>query len=227
MSEVKAPGGSAAEHDPGARDCLDARARAMDNTPFEKTDAAGLLRLIAERRSFKPKFLGPPYPDRGVIEACVAAALTAPDHGVLRPWRFLKIEARGKTRLEDAFAAAAREADPDVSEETLREARRKASDCPCLLAAIAVLDPNHPFIPESEQWIAVGAALDHFMLAVHAHGFAGTILSGKRVSSRAIREALGLEDYERLVGFISLGTPVAPAKPRPPGKAADHLQDWP
>lgn len=199
----------------------------MDNTPFEKTDAAGLLRLIAGRRSFKPKFLGPPYPDRGVIEACVAAALTAPDHGVLRPWRFLKIEARGKTRLEDAFEAAAREADPDAPEETLREARRKAFDCPCLIAAVAVLDPRHPFIPESEQWIAVGAALHNFLLAAHAHGFAGTILSGKRVLARALRAALELEDYESLVGFISLGTPTAPPKPRAPGKAADHLQDWP
>lgn len=199
----------------------------MDSMLIEKTDARELLRLIAGRRSFKPKFQGPPYPDRGVIEACVAAALTAPDHGVLRPWRFLRIGERGETRLEDAFAAAAREADPVASAETLREARRKASDCPCFLAAIAVLDPEHSFIPESEQWIAVGAALDNFLLAAHAHGFAGTILSGKRVLARAIREVLGLEDYEHLVGFISLGTPTAPPKPRAPSKVADHLQDWP
>ncbi len=199
----------------------------MDSMQPEKTDAARLLRLIAERRSFKPKFLGPPYPDRRTIEACVAAALTAPDHAMLRPWRFLAIDARGKTRLEDAFAAAAREADPDATDETLRDARRKAFDCPCLLAAIAVIDPSHPFIPEPEQWIAVGAALDHFLLAAHAHGFAGTILSGKRVRARALREALELEEAEHLVGFISLGTPTAPAKLRPPSKVADHLRDWP
>jgi nitroreductase len=201
--------------------------KTMDSTLLENTDASHLLRLIAERRSFRPKFLGPPYPDRRRIETFVAAALTAPDHGVLRPWRFLKIEERGRTRLEDAFAAAAREADPNASEETLREARKKALDCPCLLAAVAVLDPRHPFIPESEQLIAVGAALHNFLLAAHAHGFAGTILSGKRVLARALREALELEDYESLVGFISLGTPIAPPKPRPPSRVADHLQDWP
>jgi nitroreductase len=199
----------------------------MDSANPDKAGAARILRLIAERRSFKPRVLGPPYPDRRVIEACVAAALTAPDHAMLRPWRFLTIEARGKTRLEDAFAAAAREADPNATEETLRDARRKAFDCPCLLAAIAVIDPRHPHIPETEQWIAVGAALDHFLLAAHAHGFAGTILSGKRVLSRALREALELEEAERLVGFISLGTPTAPAKPRPASRVADHLKDWP
>lgn len=201
--------------------------RAMAGAIPERTDAEKLLRVMAERRSFKPKVLGPPYPDRRVIEACVAAALTAPDHAMLRPWRLLAIDARGKARLEDAFAAAAREADPNAGEETLRDARRKAFDCPCLIAAIAVLDPGHPHIPESEQWIAVGAALDHFLLAAHAHGFAGTILSGKRVASRALRQALGIEESERLVGFISLGTPIAPAKPRPASKVADHLRDWP
>ena len=200
---------------------------AVDGTPPEKNSASQLLRLIGERRSFRPKFLGPPYPDRRLIETFVASALTAPDHGVLRPWRFLKIEERGRARLEDAFEAAAREADRNASEEALLAARKKAFDCPCLVAAVAVLDSHHPFIPESEQLIAVGAALHNFLLAAHAHGFAGTILSGKRVLSRALREALALEEYERLVGFISLGTPTVPAKPRVPGKVADHLQEWP
>ena len=199
----------------------------MNSTSPEKDNALRLLRLITSRRSFRPKFLGPPFPDRRLIETFVATALTAPDHGVLRPWRFLKIEERGRTRLEKAFEAAALEADRNAPEEALLAARKKAFDCPCLVAAIAVLDPLHPFIPESEQLLAIGAALHNFLLAAHAHGFAGAILSGKRVTSRALRETLDLAEYEHLVGFIPLGTPTVPAKPRVEGKVAEHLREWP
>ncbi len=200
-----------------------------DNTSFSlaKYTPTELLGFMESRRSFKPKVLGPPYPDRRLIEIFIGAALTAPDHGMLRPWRFLKIEEWGKAKLENAFEAAALEADPGASEEMLLSARKKAFDCPCLLAAIAVLDPEHPHIPQSEQLIAVGAALHNLLLAAHAHGFSGTILSGKRVTSRALREALDLAEHEHLVGFIPLGTPTVPAKPRQQGKIAEHLQEWP
>lgn len=199
----------------------------MDSIPSEKCNAEQFLLFINSRRSYKPKILGPPFPDRHLLEIFVAAALTAPDHGILRPWRFLKIEERGRIRLEKAFEAAALEADPNASEEVLRAARKKAFDCPCLVAAIAVLDSEHPFIPESEQLIAIGAALHNFLLAAHAHGFAGTILSGKRVTSRALRGALDLAGHEHLVGFIPLGTPTVPAKPRMQGKVGEHLREWP
>ena len=200
---------------------------AMDNPSFPRRDPAELLDFIRGRRSFKPKVLGPPFPDRRLIESFVATALTAPDHGMLRPWRILKIEASGRARLENAFEAAAREADPAAPAEILSAARKKAFDCPCLLAAIAIIDPDHPHIPQSEQWIAVGAALHNFLLAAHAYGFAGAILSGKRVVSRALRDAFDLADHEHLVGFIPLGTPTIPPKPRPQGKVAEHLQNWP
>jgi nitroreductase len=199
----------------------------MTSISSKQEDALRLLGWISDRRSFKPKSLGPPYPNRQLIESFVATALTAPDHGALRPWRFLKIEEPGRSKLEKAFEAAALEADRNASEEDLLAARKKAFDCPCLVAAIAVLDTNHPFIPESEQLIAVGAALYGFLLAAHAHGFAGTILSGKRVTSRALRETLDLTEYEYLVGFIPLGTPIVPAKPRLEGKVAEHLHEWP
>ncbi|MBM3566837.1 MAG: nitroreductase [Alphaproteobacteria bacterium] len=186
-----------------------------------------LIDFLHSRRSFKSKVLGQPYPDDRLIETFVAAALTAADHGVLRPWRFIHIGEQGRTRLESAFEAAAREADADAPAEVMAAARKKAFDCPCMLAAIAVIDPDHPYIPESEQWIAVGAALQNFLLAVHAHGYAGAILSGKRVRSRALRRTLSLADHEYLVGFIPLGTPTVPAKPRQSGDIGDHLRDWP
>ena len=188
---------------------------------------ARMIDFIHGRRSFKPKALGPPYPDYHLIEGFIATALTAPDHGMLRPWRLLKIKENGRERLEAAFEAAAREADRSASAEILSAARKKAFDCPCLLVAIAVIDPDHPYIPQSEQLIAVGAALHGFLLAAHAHGFAGAILSGKRVVSRALRKALDLADHEHLVGFIPLGTPTVPAKPRQQRKIAEHLQEWP
>ena len=99
-------------------------------------------------------------------------------------------------------------------------------DAPCVVALIAVTVPDHAFIPLSEQMISVGAAMQNFLIAVHAAGFAGTVLSGKRVGTRSLRCALGLRANEELVGFIVIGTPVDQPKPKPDIEVTDHLSIW-
>lgn len=86
--------------------------------------------------------------------------------------------------------------------------------------------PDHAFIPLPEQMISVGAAMQNFLLAVHAAGYGGTVLSGKRVGTQALRGALLLRANEQLVGFIVIGTPVDQPKPKPDISVADHLPVW-
>jgi nitroreductase len=78
----------------------------------------------------------------------------------------------------------------------------------------------------SEQFISVGAALQSFLVAVHAAGYGGILLSGKRVATSAIRRAFALGENEQLVGFISMGTPAGEPRPRQRPSPDDHLQIW-
>ena len=62
------------------------------------------LTLLQERNS-APK-LTEPGPSADQINTLIRAALRAPDHARLRPWRFLLIEGQARHDLGDVFARA-------------------------------------------------------------------------------------------------------------------------
>ena len=174
-----------------------------------------------------PRRLVPPGPDREQLSLMIQAAVAAPDHGRLRPWRFVAIEAGQRAALTAAFAAAARELDPGAVDATVSREAEKAEHGPCLIAVIARIDPDHAVAPPHEQWASVGAAIQNFLLAAEALGFAAMIVSGRKVSTRALRQGFSLADAEHLVGFVAVGSyegVTAPPDHRPPPE--DRLQDW-
>ena len=71
-------------------------------TPAERHD----ISWLAERRSVAVKRLGPPAPSEGELEQILRSALAAPDHGALRPWRFVICTPQSRERLADLFVAA-------------------------------------------------------------------------------------------------------------------------
>jgi hypothetical protein len=61
-------------------------------------------------------------------------------------------------------------------------------------------------VPESEQWICIGAGLMNFLNALHLMGFGAKVLSGASVRDEAIRSAF-CEPGETLVAWLLAGTP--------------------
>ena len=62
------------------------------------------LTLLHERSSMGK--LGAPAPSAGQLEAIYQAALRAPDHKELRPWRFIEFSGEGRERLGELYAEA-------------------------------------------------------------------------------------------------------------------------
>src|SRR5471030_660870 len=58
-------------------------------------------------------------PSEAELDTMFQSAVRAPDHGRLRPWRFVVIEADKRARLGDLMADSMRRRMPDASEETL------------------------------------------------------------------------------------------------------------
>ena len=70
----------------------------------------------------------------GEIVSMLRAAVAAPDHGRLRPWRFLHITDAGRDALGELFAEAKRRKDPGCSLAELERERDRAAprpDAPC------------------------------------------------------------------------------------------------
>ena len=83
-----------------------------------------LLELVLSRRSAAA--LAEPGPTREQLERVLLAAGTVPDHGLLRPFRFVVVEGDGRARFGDALAATAAERRPDNPAPGLEKVRAKA-----------------------------------------------------------------------------------------------------
>ena len=179
-------------------------------------DEATLTTLLA-RRSVSPKRLTRPGPSREALNSIVGAALRAPDHGALLPWRVIEFPEETRHDLADLFAAEKVRRDPLVSEQDLQRAREHARHAPAVLAFI-VRPQKHPMVPLLEQWLCAGAALGAILSAAHLLGFGAIMLSGERCQDGPLREALGVQPEEALAGFISIGSiaRAPPAAARPP-----------
>ena len=78
-----------------------------------------------------------PAPNAAQRELLFRAALRAPDHGQLRPWRFLTVEGEGLVRLGELFAAALPD---DASPEAMTKAHAMPLRAPLLVLVIATLN---------------------------------------------------------------------------------------
>jgi nitroreductase len=173
-----------------------------------------------------PLELGDPAPTHAELSGVLAAALRAPDHGRLRPWRFLSISGESRLRLGELFASSLQHRDPRASAENLERERQKALRAPLIIVAIAAIKAN-PKIPAVEQLLSAGAAVQNILVACHARGFGASWKTGDAAYDPKVKEALGLRGTEEIVGFLYIGTPKAMPRPTAPLDPAGFLEAWP
>ena len=180
---------------------------------------ATLLDLVLARRS--APMLKEPGPTRAELARILAAAGTVPDHGTLRPFRFVVVEGDGRAAFGDALARTAAEHRPGMPAGGLDKVRAKAFRSPTLIALIA--SPRNEKIERWEQHATAACAGYAVVLAAHALGVGANWKSLPFTRSEALASVLGLTAEEQMFGWIHLGRTsdeAAPA-PRPPLILAD------
>jgi thiosulfate/3-mercaptopyruvate sulfurtransferase len=176
-----------------------------------------MLELITGRRSAAA--LVPPGPDDRQLAAILAAGASVPDHGKLRPYRFVVVRGEARHRFGAALSAAAEEAGAD--DVTIAKARRKPFLGP-LLVAIVASPQTHATVPVWEQ-VASATLTGYAMeLAAMALGLGAVWKSGRHLDGAPIRRLLAMGPDEQLMGWINLGT--VPEREGIPGRAADDTQ---
>lgn len=167
-----------------------------------------------------------PAPDAAQRELLFRAALRAPDHGQLRPWRFLTIEGTGRERLGELFAQALAVGAADVGEEALAKARAMPLRAPLLVVVVARVQ-EHFKVPPQEQVIAAGCAAHAILLAAHAQGIGAVWRTGELAYNARVAAGLGLAAGEQIVAFLYLGTPERELRTPAPLQLADFVSAWP
>ncbi len=166
-------------------------------------DEAVGLDLLARRRSIGS--LTEPGPSDDDLAAMLAAACTAPDHGRLRPWRFIVLRDRARGDLGEAFARAQADREPDATDDDAAKVAAKAQRAPVIVAVVARTTP-HPKVREWEQLVAAGCAAQNLCLAATALGFGSMWRTGWLAEHPIVLAHLGLDLDEQLVGMIYLGS---------------------
>ena len=185
---------------------------------MEALDA--LLNRVSAPRLVEP---APTAEQRDVL---FAAALRAPDHGQLRPYRFLSIEGQARNRLGEVLAQAVQAQGREVTEAALDKARAMPLRAPLVVVVIARLQ-DHFKVPKSEQLLAAACAAHGILLAAYAQGIGAVWRTGELSYSAHVAKGLGLAANEEVIGFLYLGTPQNPPRTAPKEDLTPFVQAWP
>lgn len=183
------------------------------------------LSFLIRHQSIPASDLIDPAPTPNELDQIMQSAMSAPDHGSLRPFRFLTIQGDARIQLSELFEQAVKRRKPDADEATILKQKNKPMRSPLIIVVIASVTEN-PKIPEIEQLLSAGCAAQHIQLACSSLGYGSIWLTGDNSYDMFIYEALGLDLNERIIGFIYIGTPAHANPSKTRSSAASITQDW-
>lgn len=182
------------------------------------------ITLLTTRQSC-PRLIEP-APQGEALELIKQAALRAPDHGALRPWRFLIVQGRSSLeRLGDIFAEAAVEDDPTISNDLLERARQLPLRAPMVIVCIARCNSESK-IPLHEQIQSAACSVMAMQQAAFALGYGGIWRTGMYAEMEFVKQSLELGEDDEIVGFLYLGTPASEVRIRAGLDPADFFAEF-
>ncbi len=173
------------------------------------------------------KTYGPAAPTAEHLQAVLESAVRAPDHGRLRPWRFMLIHGAQREKFGDILAESIKRRCPGLSEGDLQRERAKALRAP-LIIVVACRIVKGTKIPEIEQLFAAGAATQNILLALHGLGYAAAWKTGEAAYDPEVKTALGLAAEDHIVALVYTGSgDGATFAPGKPASVQDALVNFP
>lgn len=145
-----------------------------------------------------------------LIEKLLSAAVQAPNHYKVRPWRFVVLTGAAREKLGAVLAQIFLDKFPDLPPEVLSKALEKERSNPLrspVLIAVGVDKPSEPKVIEIENVCATAAACQNLLLAAHALGLAAKWRTGDAAREPKIKEFLGFEPDQHLIAFLYIGYP--------------------
>lgn len=145
-----------------------------------------------------------PAPTKEQLEILFKAALRAPDHALLKPWRYRVFSGSELTQLGELFVKASLDADADLSEQSIERIRNKPMRAPMVIVA-SVFFSEHPKVPHIEQILSAGASVQNLLVAAHFLKIGAMWRTGALAFNDFLKQYMGLADNEQIIGFIYLG----------------------
>jgi nitroreductase len=159
---------------------------------------------------------------RELIERILDAAVQAPNHYKVRPWRFVVLTGDTRHRLGEVMSASLRDRHAEYPQEAFDKAQATPLQAPVVIA-VGVDKPSEAKVLEVENIEAVAAAIENLLLAAHALGLGAKWRTGEWASDRKVKEFLGFQPDQYIAGFIYIGYPEFAVEYPPRPSFADRV----
>lgn len=176
------------------------------------------IEAIFRRRSIS-KVKPDPVP-RELVEQLLTAAVQAPNHYRVRPWRFIVLTGAARSGLGDVMAESLLERHPESLPPALEVERARPLRAPVLIA-VAVDPPMEPKVIEIENICAAASAVENMLITATALGLGAIWRTGPAAYNPRVKTFLGLAPDQHLIGFVYLGYPDM----EPPALARPSFED--
>lgn len=189
----------------------------------DTSEARTIIDALLSRTSRWP--LVAPGPTASELDLIFDAALRAPDHGRLLPWRLVVIRGEAREAFGQVLVDVAALRSPDQS-ATAHESRRQRALAAPLIIALGAAISTETKVPELEQLMAVGAATMNMLNVIHVLGYGAIWVTGPDAYDANLRDLLDFDATDRLVGFLFVGSPQSHKHPLPRQPRGNHVREW-
>ena len=165
-----------------------------------------VFEAIQNRHSHKK--VKPDAVPRQLIEQILDAAVQAPNHYKVRPWRFVVISGEARHRLGHVMSESLRERNPEYHREAFDKAHATPLQAPVIIA-VGVDKPTEAKVLEIENISAAAAATQNLLLAAHALGLGAKWRTGEWAQDAKVKQFLGFTRDQHILAFVYIGYPEA------------------
>ena len=165
-----------------------------------------------------------PAPTKEQMTQLFKAALRAPDHKGLKPWKYMVFEGDDSlNKLGDMYLQASLLEDPNLDESQQLRMASLPHRAPMVVVAIAE-HKGHEKVPHIEEVVSTGAGIQNMVIGAYALGFGAYWRTGPLAYNQHLKSLLGLSEQDTIVGFLYLGTSAIETKSKPVPEVTDSVR---
>lgn len=183
-----------------------------------------LFDAIINRRSVGK--LTAPAPSDDELQTLMQLVFAAPDHKMLKPYRFVVLTGKQKEQLGQVLLRAASDKAMQAGEvlDAMQSSKilQQPNRAPMIVAVLTDYQ-THPKVPEFEQLLTVGAATQNFLLGLTAMGYQSVWRTGLLCNERAVLEFFGVTPPNLVAALVYVGSSDVVLPPRQATPVAPYL----
>jgi nitroreductase len=159
-----------------------------------------------------------------IIDKLLELAVLAPNHRMTEPLEFRVMGPAARRAYAEALVdrKTRKIEDPAAAEAVRHKMLGRTAAVPCMIAVL-VHQHDDPEIRE-EDYATAFMAIQNLSLGAVEAGLGTHIKTGAVMDEPALRQALEVDEAQRLVSIVYLGEPAAPPSPRPRTPAGDRTR---